>query len=149
MAGELPDLGGGTWAAILTSLGVGGAAIYKSIRKVKEDLGDDATAKKADKAMDGILNRLEAEISRQNGVIISLTERIDKVEKERNDAIAMAAKAQAEVLVQAGKVEALEADMADLKAELEAAEKKIEMADTGARRRATDPIDDRDRNELK
>lgn len=148
MPGDLQDLSGGWLAALLTGLGVGGTAIYKSFRKVKEDLGDDKASAKADKAMDGILARMESEITRQSGVIVTLTERLDRVDKERSDALAIAAKAQAEVLIQAGKVEALEKDVADLKAELKEVEDerdKLKLRDTGDRRRYTDNIDDRDR----
>jgi hypothetical protein len=152
MAGDLPDLGGGWLAMLLTGLGVGGTAIYKSFRKVKDDLGDDRQTEKANKAMDGVIVRMEAEITRQNGVIIELSSRVDKMAEERNDAREKLATAQAQALVLQGKVEALEATVADLKAELTEAEKKMDMRDNGKRRRATDYhhewVDDRERKDL-
>lgn len=142
----IQDVGGGWLAALATGLGVGGTAIYKAFRKVKEDVGEDATAKKAETLIDKQIARLEAEIARQNSVIVDLTSRVDKMAGERNDALAAAAKAQAEALVATARVEALEKEVAEM-------EEKLGTKDTGDRRRATDftwmhPVDDRDKKDM-
>ena len=148
MPGDLQELGGGWLAALITGLGLAGTGIYKAFRTVKEDLGDDEQNRKANKAMDGVIGRLESEIARQNAVIIELSQRVDKMAEERNDAREKLATAQAQALVLQGKVEALEADVSELKVELAEAEKKLTAKDDGRRRRATDVIDDREKKVL-
>lgn len=144
MPGDL-ELGGSWLAAIATGLGVGGTALYKAWRKVKDDREGDRSAAKAETAWDKVIARMEAEITRQNGVILDLSAKVEKLTQEKDEANQKLAVALANELLLKGKVADLEKDMEELRARLTA-------QDTGDRRRATDyhpaPVDDRDKREL-
>jgi predicted RNase H-like nuclease (RuvC/YqgF family) len=143
----LPELGGGTWATILTGLGVGGTAIYKAFRKVKEDKVGDRDKEKHDTQTDAHIAHLNHEIARLTTELKDLATDVKTLTKEKSDLVAAAAKAQAEALIWQSKVVTLETDVADLREELTAAEIKLAIKDTGERRRYTDNLDDRDRRE--
>jgi predicted RNase H-like nuclease (RuvC/YqgF family) len=143
----LPELGGGTWATILTGLGVGGTAIYKAFRKVKEDKTDDRDKEKHDSQTDAHIAHLNREIARLTTELKDLAADVKTLTKEKSDLVAEAAKAQAEALIWQSKVVTLETDVAELREELTAAEIKLEIKDSGERRRYTDHVDDRDRRE--
>ena len=143
----LPELGGGTWATILTGLGVGGTAIYKAFRKVKEDKTDDRDKEKHDSQTDAHIAHLNREISRLTTELKDLALDVKTLTKEKAELVAAAAKAQAEALIWQSKVVTLETDVAELREELTAAEIKLAVKDSGERRRYTDKPDDRDRRE--
>jgi predicted RNase H-like nuclease (RuvC/YqgF family) len=143
----LPELGGGTWATILTGLGVGGTAIYKAFRKVKEDKTDDRDKEKHDSQTDAHIAHLNREIARLTTELKDLALDVKTLTKEKAELVAAAAKAQAEALIWQSKVVTLETDVAELREELTAAEIKLAVKDSGERRRHTDHVDDRDRRE--
>lgn len=145
MAGDLGDMSGGWLAAVLTGLGVGGTAIYKAFRKVKEDGRDDDVRGVADSAMAGVVRHLREEIDRQNEVIKGVAAKNEDLAEKYSRVKADLAAAQAGNLLLQGKIATLEKDVAELRAELAEAEAKLAAKDTGERRRHTDPIDDRDR----
>lgn len=143
---------GGLLATIAGSLTLLGMGAYRAIRKVKEDVGEDKAAARADRAMDGVLARMEAEISRQNEVIKDVAAKNEELQEKYLRVKADLASAQAGNLLLQGKVQNLERDfaalkveMADTEAKLAEAEAKLKSSDTGDRRRHTDRIDDRDR----
>lgn len=145
MSGEFGDLSGGWFAAALTGLGVGGTAIYKAFRKVKEDTTDDRDKEKHDNQTDAHIAHLNREIARLTTELKDFATDVKTLTKEKADLVAAAAKAQADALIWQSKVVTLETDVAELREELTAAEIKLAIKDNGERRRHTDRIDDRDR----
>jgi predicted RNase H-like nuclease (RuvC/YqgF family) len=143
----LPELGGGTWATILTGLGVGSTAIYKAFRKVKEDKTDDRDKEKHDSQTDAHIAHLNREIARLTTELKDLATDVKTLTKEKSDLVTAAAKAQAEALIWQSKVVTLETDVAELREELTAAEIKLAIKDSSDLRRYTDKPDDRDRRE--
>lgn len=136
---------GGLLATVAGSLTLIGVGAYRAMRRVKEDAGEDKAAARADRAMDGVLARMEAEIARQNEVIKEIAARNEELQEKYLRVKTDLASAQAGNLLLQGKVQNLETAVAELKTELADAEAKLKSSDTGDRRRHTDHIDDRDR----
>jgi len=148
---------GGGWAGIMTAIGIASTVAYKSFRKVKEDSSGDRDIEKSQAVTDRQITRMEAEIARQNEVIVAVSAKLDLVTERESKTRADLATAQAGTFLLQGKVKALEQDVIDLKSELaetkaelkevEAERDKLRLRDNGDLRRYTDHLDDRDRRE--